>query len=215
MEKSSTDCEVNGPLFRVDALRGDHFGPVSIDLDVRECVFITGPSGSGKSLFLRGLVDLDPNAGEVWFDSKLREDYTPQQWRRKVGLLPAESHWWGHTVGEHFPSHNSNHLFAELGFENDVLDWSVTRLSSGERQRLALLRLLANQPRVLLLDEPTANLDKTNVGRVETLINRYVEAKDACVVWVSHSRSQARRVADRVIWFYDGRLSLEERNGHD
>ena len=215
MENNRTDPAANRPLFSVVALRGDHFGPISIKLDVRECVVVTGPSGSGKSLFLRALADLDPNEGDLWLDSTSRQDIAPAQWRRRVGLLPAESHWWAPTVGEHFPAHNGIQMIPELGFERGVLDWSVARLSSGERQRLALLRVLANLPRVLLLDEPTANLDKTNVRRVETLIQAYVEDNDACVLWVSHSKSQARRVAGRVIHFSSGRLDLGSENGHD
>lgn len=215
MKNNRTDPETNRPLFSVVALRGDHFGPISVKLDVRECVVVTGPSGSGKSLFLRALADLDPNEGDIRLGSTLRQDFAPAQWRRRVGLLPAESHWWASTVGEHFPAYDGMQMFSELGFERGVLDWSVARLSSGERQRLALLRVLANQPRVLLLDEPTANLDKTNVRRVETLINGYVGDNNACVLWVTHSKSQARRVADRVVQFSAGRLDLGLDNGHD
>ncbi len=215
MDKILNEPEANGVLFSVVALRSDHFGPVSIKLNQGECVVVTGPSGSGKSLFLRALADLDPNEGDVWLGSISRQDFVPAQWRQKVGLLPAESHWWAPTVGEHFLAHNHMQLFAELGFASGVLDWSVARMSSGERQRLALLRVLANQPRVLLLDEPTANLDKLNVRRVEAFIQAYVKDNQACVLWVSHSKSQARRVADRVIQFAGGRLDFSSANGHD
>ncbi len=215
MQNDLSELGANAALFAVNALRSEHFGPVSVKLRMQERVVVTGPSGSGKSLFLRALADLDPNEGEVLLDSVSRQDFTPAQWRRTVGLLPAESHWWAPTVGEHFAPLENNQLFPQLGFASEVMDWSVARLSSGERQRLALLRVLANRPRVLLLDEPTANLDKTNVRRVETLIRTYVEDNGACVLWVSHSKSQARRVADRVIQFSAGRLSLGSENGHD
>ena len=95
---------------------------------------------------------------------------------------------------------------AALGFEPDVQSWSISRLSSGERQRLALLRLLANQPMVLLLDEPTANLDGANAERVESLIRRFQDATGAAVLWVSHDAAQGRRVADRALEIRDGAL---------
>jgi ABC-type multidrug transport system ATPase subunit len=93
-------------------------------------------------------------------------------WRRRVGLLPAESGWWADRVGAHFittndarnPATTPTPILARLGFEPDVLDWDVQRLSSGERQRLGLARLLLNRPEVLLLDEATANLDPTRLS---------------------------------------------------
>jgi ABC-type iron transport system FetAB ATPase subunit len=122
-----------------------------------------------------------------------------------VGLLPAESQWWDEVVGDHFPAHNNLQL-QSLGFESDVLKWSVSRLSSGERQRLAILRLLANRPHILLLDEPTANLDSHNTQCVETLIKQYMEDINAGVLWVSHDMSQIERIADRVIAFKSGSI---------
>jgi UDP-glucose/iron transport system ATP-binding protein len=92
-------------------------------------------------------------------------------------------------------------LLAELGFDRDVMTADVHRLSSGERQRLALLRLLMGQPRVLLLDEPTASLDPPNARRVESLLARYREVWDAAILWVSHDPLQVRRVAQRQSCF--------------
>ena len=90
-----------------------------------------------------------------------------------------------------------------------MLDEPVARLSSGERQRFALLRLLANRPRVLLLDEPTANLDPDNVTRVENLIAAYLSTEDAAVLWVSHDPLQISRVAHRRMRLEAGRLMRE------
>jgi ABC-type iron transport system FetAB ATPase subunit len=93
-----------------------------------------------------------------------------------------------------------------LGLDEGILAQPITRLSSGEKQRLALLRLLANQPRVLLLDEPTANLDPDNVRRVEAVIEDYRRQQDAAVLWVSHDRQQAARVASRCLQLDSGRI---------
>ena len=177
-------------------------GPVNLSLNAGECLCVTGPSGSGKSLLLRAIADLDPHQGEVLLDGVAASDIAPEQWRRQVALLPPESSWWLPRAGDHF--HNGMPVaLAQLDLSEDILKQPVSRLSSGERQRLALLRLLANQPRVLLLDEPTANLDADNTGRVEAVIAAYREQHRAAVIWVSHDSAQARRVASR-------QLSIEE-----
>lgn len=159
-----------------------------------EPVCLSGASGSGKTRLLRAIADLDLNTGKVALDGVLRESIDPQSWRRQVAYLPAESRWWAPTVGEHFREPAAV-PFDRLGFDNIVAGWSVERLSSGERQRLAVLRLLENRPRVLLLDEPTANLDAQSIERVEVLISDYIaEAKAACL-WVTHAADQIRRIA--------------------
>jgi ABC-type iron transport system FetAB ATPase subunit len=98
----------------------------------------------------------------------------------------------------------------KLGFEKDVLEWRVDRLSTGEKQRLALFRLLLNEPKVLLLDEPTAALDSLNVGLVEDVISNVRKTSGAAVVWVSHSPEQIARVADRHLEFRNGGLEAAQ-----
>lgn len=95
---------------------------------------------------------------------------------------------------------------AALGFEPDVLEWPVSRLSAGERQRLGVLRLLSRRPRCLLLDEPTANLDPDSSARVERLIAAYRQTGYVPVVWVGHSQEQLARVADARFHLQSGRL---------
>lgn len=179
-------------------------GPFDIKIEGGECAALTGPSGAGKSLLLRSLADLDSHGGEVFLGETSCSSIPAHLWRRKVGFLAAESRWWRETVGEHFNSRAMD--FGELGFEGSVMDWSVERLSSGERQRLALLRLLDRKPSALLLDEPTANLDPENAERVERLVARYRRENDAPVLWVCHDRSQAVRVAARTYRLDAGKL---------
>jgi len=164
-----------------------------------ECVSLTGPSGSGKTLLLRALADLDEHSGQVSFDGVDATAIEPPRWRRQLGLLLAESQWWRERVVDHFPAldDDARQELQALGFDEQALQWSVSRLSSGERQRLALLRLLALQPQMLLLDEPTANLDPENTRIVEQVVDDYRRRHACPVLWVSHDAGQRERVARR------------------
>lgn len=170
-----------------------------------QCVGISGPSGSGKTRLLRAIADLDVHEGQVALDGVARERFRPSDWRRRVGLLPADNHWWLERVVDHVREVDEEAL-ERLGLEQDLLVQPVARLSSGERQRFALLRLLANRPTVLLLDEPTANLDAHSAARVEELLARYQKDAGAGVLWVSHDLEQIRRVASRRFRMEHGQL---------
>jgi len=176
-------------------------GPYSLDIAAGQCVSLSGPSGSGKSLLLRAIADLDPHDGEVFLDNIAQTQYTAPQWRKRVALLPAESQWWLDNVGDHFPVSNNGGndcpWLVPLGFNADTLNWQVSRLSSGEKQRLALARALMNKPRALLLDEPTASLDPQTSHIVEQLIADYCHESGAVALWVSHDAQQAARVGDQ------------------
>lgn len=193
-------------LLRIEKMRGAHFGPVSLTLTAGERLMIAGPSGVGKTLLLRALADLDPNEGRVWLHGVEREEFRPARWRRRVGLLPAEPAWWASTVGEHFPPDTEVPLEA-LGLPADALAWTVSRLSTGERQRLALLRLLAGGPEILLLDEPTANLDGRSRELVEGLLVRYCAEHGGGVLWVTHDMAQGERLGNRLCILDGGRIT--------
>lgn len=185
---------------------------VHLTLEPGQCVGLTGASGSGKSLFLRALADLDPHAGGMFLDGVAAERIPAPQWRRQVGLLPAESAWWHDAVGPHF-DHVPLPWLGDLGFDAGVMDWQVSRLSSGERQRLSLLRLLVQKPRVLLLDEPTANLDRQNTQRVESLLSRYRQQHAVMIIWVSHDPEQLQRNCALVYTIAGSRLEPFQDRG--
>jgi len=180
-----------------------HIGPLDLLVPAQHCLGLTGPSGSGKTRLLRALVDLDVHFGEVTLDGISMTAMAAPEWRRRVGLVAAESSWWRDVVGAHFATEVDEALLAALGFEREVLGWSISRLSAGERQRLALARTLVQRPRALLLDEPTAHLDAVNRDRVEQLIARYRGETGAAVIWVAHDREQLIRVSSE-------RLGLDE-----
>ncbi len=181
---------------------------LNLAVSAGEIVCLSGPSGSGKSLLLRAIADLIPHSGRVRFDEQWCDDMPAHLWRQQVGLLPAESQWWSDRVGDHFIEVEPD-WFARLGFSMEVLGWEVARCSTGEKQRLAILRLLCRRPMALLLDEPTASLDQANVAQVEALLQNYAQANEAPVLWVSHDVRQQRRIARRL-FVIRGKQVVEE-----
>ena len=180
--------------------------PTTFDLGDGECLVVTGPSGSGKTLLLRALADLDPSSGVVMLDGQLRDAVPGPAWRRKVAYLPAESGWWSERVGDHFADWSvASPLVKRLLLPVGSRDWSVQRLSTGERQRLALIRALVLKPRVLLLDEPTSGLDEAATGAVETVISERLRA-GVGTLWVTHNAAQGQRIAKRCLLVEDGRV---------
>jgi ABC-type multidrug transport system ATPase subunit len=193
------------PALRIERLATELIGPISLDIAAGECVALMGPSGAGKSLFLRAIVDLDPNTGHVAAGAHQRGHMPASEWRKLVALVPAESGWWADRVGDHFPTGcNATVLVEKLGLAGS-LDWDVARLSSGERQRLALARALCRRPAALLLDEHTASLDDHATGLVEELIRERCGGGMA-VLLVTHDRPQAARLAKGVLHMREGRI---------
>ncbi len=181
--------------------------PFDLHLGDGECVALSGPSGAGKTLMLRAIADLDPNQGVVSLDGTDRDAMTGPGWRRKVAYLAAEAGWWADTVAPHFPDTQAAvALLPALDLSPDALDWPISRLSTGERQRLALARVLLAAPRVMLLDEPTSGLDAAAAARVEAILKARLE-QGVAILLVTHATEQAARMAARRLTMDHGRLS--------
>jgi ABC-type multidrug transport system ATPase subunit len=196
------------PALRIKRLATKLIGPISFDIAAGECLALMGPSGAGKSLLLRAIVDLDPSSGNVMVGGHARADVTASEWRKLVALVPAESGWWTDRVRDHFPAKvDATELIRKLGLGGS-LEWNVGRLSTGERQRLALARALCRRPEALLLDEPTASLDEHATGLVEDLI-RECYGDGMALLLVTHDRRQAERMAKRLLRMSDGRIEQQ------
>jgi ABC-type multidrug transport system ATPase subunit len=187
-------------------LRAQTLEPVSLTVPDGQCVAIQGASGSGKSLLLRAVADLDPHDGDAEVDGRRCSNMPAPQWRRLVGYVPAESGWWADSVREHFDAGiDLPALLSDLGLNKELAEASVSRLSTGERQRLALLRAMRPGVRALLLDEPTSGLDEASTARVERWLSSAL-AGGLSVLLVTHSAAQAGRLARRCFTLHDGRL---------
>ncbi|MCZ6741505.1 MAG: ABC transporter ATP-binding protein [Alphaproteobacteria bacterium] len=193
-------------MLRVRQLSRPGLAPFDLDLADGECVALSGPSGAGKTILLRAIADLDPNQGSVSLDGVGREAIPAPQWRARVCYLAAEAGWWADTVAAHFPdTQAAAALLVELSLPPEALGWSVSRASTGERQRLALARVLLLAPRVMLLDEPTSGLDPEAAARVEAILGARLE-RGAALLVVTHSPEQAGRMARRRLTMDHGRL---------
>ena len=133
-------------------------------------------------------------------DGVERREITAPEWRRRVRYLSAEPGWWAATGRGHFPAGSDpariERLMQSLGLASEMLDRPIYSLSTGERLRLAIVRGLIDEPRVLLLDEPSSALDTQSEALVDELIRLQLLAGRA-VLLVSHDSSQVERLSDR------------------
>lgn len=191
---------------------------VSFAVAKRSVLAVIGPSGAGKSTLLRLLNRLaEPDDGTVYLDGRDYRSIEPETLRRRVGYVPQQPALRDGTVLENVTA--GPRLRGEAIDERDVeqlldrMDLAgygsrdVDGLSGGERQRVAIARSVFNRPEVLLLDEPTASLDEEAEAQVETLLEDLIANLDLTVVLVTHDRTQAKRLADRIAVLEGGKIA--------
>ena len=194
------------PLLEARKLQRLHVGPVDLRVERGACVSIQGRSGSGKSVLLRMIADLDPHHGDALLEGQACAGMPAPQWRRHVTYVAASSGWWADTVEPHFHDPSAlRALLPRVGLPPEAAAWQVGRLSTGEKQRLALLRALTPDNRVLLLDEPTSGLDQESTQLVEQLLQERL-AQGASILLVTHDPQQAQRLAAQRYAMANGRL---------
>ena len=198
---------------------------ITLDVPAKQFLAIVGPSGSGKSTLLGLIAGLDaPTSGSITLDgvelTGLPEDELARLRRQKIGyvfqsfhLIPTLTALENVAVplelaGDHEAEAKAGVLLWAVGLEHRAHHYPV-QLSGGEQQRVAVARAFANQPAVLLADEPTGNLDSSTGGQVIELLVRLNRDQGCTLVLVTHDPALAVH-ADRVVRLLDGRIASDE-----
>jgi putative ABC transport system ATP-binding protein len=217
----------------VERVRRVHPGPVialdevSVALEPGEFVVLTGPSGSGKTSLLSVIGDLDrPDSGSVEVDDVRVGEWTKDRFHREVvGFVFQHHHLLAHlpaSANVEIPligaglqrterRRRALSLLEAVGLRHRV-DSLAVHLSGGERQRVAVARAMANDPRLLLADEPTGALDTEDTERILDLLQDARERLGMTMMVVSHDSAIGRR-ADRMLYMRDGRLGPRPQVG--
>lgn len=197
---------------------------VSIQIEEGAFVAIQGTSGSGKSTLLNMLGGLDhPTSGEVYFASKPLGPFSKREMARyrrfSVGmifqnfnLIPTMSAEENVSLALAFGGmrgqqrrDRANKLLSRVGLA-DRTSHRPSELSGGEQQRVAIARALANNPKVLLADEPTGNLDSIRAHELLGLLREMVAQDSLTILMVTHDHELANSFADRTVFMKDGRV---------
>jgi tungstate transport system ATP-binding protein len=214
-------CRGSDVIYKLENIRQAYDGRTVLDIErmgVRtgEALALVGPSGAGKSTLLRLLNFLEtPSTGTLHYCGQPVGATPSLAIRRQATtvfqrpVLLRASVWYNVAYGLRLRGlpvdHVVDEMLARVGLTT-LAHHAAQTLSGGEMQRVALARALVVQPRVLLLDEPTANLDPYNVSLIEDIIRQTNAAQGTTVVLVTHNVFQARRLAQRTGLLLGGKL---------
>lgn len=190
---------------------------VSLTIQKGEFVTIIGPSGSGKSTILRLIGSLiQPTKGEVIYNGQNIYDMKMTEYRKDVSYFFQNALLFGETVednlsypyeirGEKFNQAKAEEMLEDLQLDKSILHKSINSISGGEKQRIALVRNLLYQPKVLLLDEITSSLDAENSAIVKKQLRKLQAQDEITVLTVTHNEREIEN-ADRTIEIINGRI---------
>lgn len=218
------------PLFEVKQLTKKHwdsqvkrelFSDINTTIDRPERIALLGKSGQGKSTLLRILAKLDSvDSGEVYFNGQLMNEVDSRTWRMNICYVAQQAIMLPGTIKDNLMTSSKIHnrpfeedfarrLIKEVGL--DELDWEKQAgdLSGGEKQRIALVRSLLLQPKILLLDEITASLDQQSKEVVEQLLIKLHQKEEIAFIWVTHDTEQAKNISERIWYMEDGKLASD------
>jgi putative ABC transport system ATP-binding protein len=187
---------------------------ISYDFYSQKIYNIIGPSGAGKSSLLRLLNRLDESTdGTIVYKDKKQREFSPCDLRRKIGYLFQTPHLFDDTVRDNLlyaekslSNNNLLMLLDKVHLSKSLIDSPVDRFSGGEKQRVALARLLATEPEIMLLDEPTSSLDPSVTQAIEKLIVEIVEQEKITALVVTHNPDQALRIGGEALLLVEGNL---------
>jgi len=218
-------------LKHVSKQYGDNFGLSDINIKIRdgEFVFLVGPSGAGKSTFIKMILkEIEPDDGDIYFDemeiTSMSNRLVPM-YRRNIGIVFQDFrllekktvyenvafameavHQKRRLIKKQVP-----HILKLVGI-SEKADRYPHELSGGEQQRVAIARAIVNNPKVLIADEPTGNLDPEKSWEIMNLLNQ-INLRGTTIVMVTHEKDIVDRMGKRVIQIEDGNIVRDDREG--
>jgi len=194
---------------------------ISFQIEEGDFVSIVGPSGGGKSTLLKMCCHLiSPSSGAITYKREDISKIDVVSLRKEIAYCFQMPYLFGNTVMDNlsFPYSIRNKkidmdriysLFSIFNMDKDFLNKKILNLSGGEKQRIALIRTLLFEPKVLLLDEVTSALDVENTLIVETVV-RDLNKKGVTILWITHNPEQSKKYANKILTLENGKvLSME------
>lgn len=202
---------------------------ISFKIKEGEIVSIIGPNGSGKSTLLKNLNNLyTPERGEILIKGRKIDSYKGKDLARELALVPQDTSinyeftvediimmgrypYQGRFEREDHKDYKITNQVLNLTNTYKLRDRFITEISGGERQRVIIARALAQDPSIILLDEPTSNLDINHQIEILNLLKGLNKEKNTTVVLVMHDINLAARYSDKIILLHEGRILGEGR----
>lgn len=196
---------------------------VNCKVNEGEFLSITGPSGSGKSTLLKIISSvISKTSGDIIYNNKSIEEYDPSDYRKEVSYCFQSPVLFGKTVEDNlsfpydirnlkFDTEKAIQFLKEVGLPEEYLSKPVNTLSGGEKQRVALIRNVLFQPKILLLDEITSALDQTNREIIWSWLKELRKKSSMTVLMVSHNEEESE-LAEKNIKIVDGKIIGREVN---
>ena len=225
MTEASSPSQAAKPILSVSRLRKDYSGALAVDdisfsLGPHEILGLLGPNGAGKTTTINMILGvLEPTSGAIAIDGcdlarRRRQALERTNFAAVYAPLPGNL-----TVAQNLRVFGMLYGVRSLGErmetvlrQFDLLRFRDTKcgvLSSGEQTRVELAKAMLNQPRLLLLDEPTASLDPATARDIRTTIREFAERTDVGVLWTSHNMAEVAAVCHRVLFLSRGKILLE------
>ncbi len=193
---------------------------ISFEVFEGDRIAIIGPTGAGKSYLLRLLNRLcEPTNGKIYFENREYRQIAVKELRQSVILVSQEPKLLGMSVREalayplilrNLPKpqiqQRLNYWMEQLHIPDDWLGRTETQLSNGQRQLVNLARALVIQAKILLLDEPTSNLDSLTAERIIEILNQLYEKHQTTILMVNHQLNLAQMFCTRLFYLRQGRL---------
>jgi iron complex transport system ATP-binding protein len=223
LEKDSRGIDLTGLSFSYNGSGGTVLHDLSLQIPAGTITAILGPNGSGKTTLLRLLLGvLRPQSGVIHLAGRPQQSYSRRELSRLVGLVPQDEHipfdfsileyvllgrapYLGPLEMPGSSDHSAARTALEVAGLAHLQDRPLPNLSGGERQLATVARALAQQPRLLLMDEPTAHLDLGNKGRLLQIMRR-LAAEGVTLVMTTHDPNAAASVASYVVLMREGQI---------